>query len=93
MMTEPSPYALAAIALTVGILLGLAHFATLRKVTDLFLSGQHRARALGLQLARMGLAVAVFSGLALLGALPLLCGALGFLVGRAVVLRRAREKA
>jgi len=80
------------LTLAAGFLLGLAHFASLRTVTAMLLSGRHPARAIALQVARMGVAVAVFAGFAFAGALPLICGALGFLLGRAVVLRRSREE-
>jgi len=90
-MTDLSPFLLAALTLAGGVLLGLAHFASLAVVTRLFLDGRQRGRAVALQLARMAVAVAVFSGFALAGALPLLSGALGFLIGRAIVLRRSRE--
>ncbi|MCA0942029.1 ATP synthase subunit I [Salipiger pacificus] len=86
-----TPYTLAALALCLGFALGWAHFASLRRVTGLYLDGGPPWRALALQLGRLGLLAAGLLGLALLGTLPLLAGTLGLLLARQVVLRRARR--
>jgi len=83
------PLAGAVIGLVVGLGLGLVHFATLKKVTALYLSGAATLRVAGLQLARFVLLAAALALLALWGGLPLLSGALGVLAGRAIVLRRS----
>ena len=81
------------LALLIGFAAGFAHFATLRRVTDLYLSGKSSARAAILQIARLaGLAVLLVA-LAKFGTAPLLAGALGILAARAMVLRRARKEA
>lgn len=84
---------LAPAGLTAGFLLGLAHFRTLAKVTDLYLSGGSPARAIGFQLARFALLGGVLFALAMGGALPLLAGALGLVVARNVVLKQRRKGA
>ncbi|MGI3166069.1 ATP synthase subunit I [Pseudooceanicola sp. 200-1SW] len=87
------PAATALLAALLGLGLGVVHFASLRRVTDLYLGpGRAPARALALQLARLALLVAVFVLLAGLGAYPLLAGAAGLVLGRALVLRRARAE-
>lgn len=85
------PLLSAALGLLAGLALGLFHFATLRRVTDLYLSGTAPARALAFQLARFALLIGALVLLAIAGAAPLLGGALGILLGRAIVLRRTRE--
>ncbi|NDW00133.1 ATP synthase subunit I [Salipiger sp. PrR002] len=93
-MTLPdTPYALAALALCLGFALGWAHFASLRRVTDLYLESGPAWRALALQLGRLAVLAGVLVGLALLGALPLLAGTLGLLLARQMVLRRSRKGA
>ena len=87
-----TPYGLALLTLVAGLVFGVIHFTSLRAVTALLLSGEGRTRAVALQLLRMGLAVTVFVGFAFAGALPLLTGALGFLLGRAIVLRRTKAE-
>lgn len=84
------PVFAAALGLAAGLALGLMHFATLRKVTQMYLSGGSYGRAIALQLARLALLAAALSGLALAGAVPLLSAALGLLIGRAVIFRRNR---
>ncbi|MBE9636336.1 ATP synthase subunit I [Salipiger mangrovisoli] len=87
-----APYTLATLALCLGFALGLLHFASLRRVTSLFLGGNPAWRALGLQLARLTLLTAALAGLARLGALPLLAGTLGLLLARQAVLRHSRKE-
>ncbi|MCA0920139.1 ATP synthase subunit I [Pseudooceanicola nanhaiensis] len=88
-----APLLLAALALAAGTGAGIVHFASLRRVTALYLEGGLAARTVALQLLRLALLAALLVGLALLGALPLLCGTLGLLLGRQIVLRRARGAA
>ncbi|SDH70107.1 ATP synthase subunit I [Alloyangia pacifica] len=86
-----APYPLAVLALCFGFALGLLHFASLRRVTGLYIDGGPPWRALALQLGRLALLAGVLVGLALLGALPLLAGTLGLLLARQLVLRQVRK--
>jgi F1F0 ATPase subunit 2 len=79
------------IALLIGVLLGLAHFRTLRTVSEGY-SGGRAGRAALLQLLRMAVVVVVLYALARLGAGALLAGALGLLAARSVVVRRVRHE-
>jgi F1F0 ATPase subunit 2 len=90
-LSHMPPAAGAVIGFLVGVALGLFHFASLRRVTALYLSGRDIWRALALQAARFAALLAVLVLLAHAGALPLLAGTLGLLVGRAIVLRQARK--
>lgn len=92
MTFDLSPHTVPAIAMMAGLILGLAHFTSLRTVTAMLLAGRHPARALALQLARMAVIVAAFAGFAVAGALPLLGGTTGLLIGRTIVLRRVRRE-
>lgn len=76
-----------------GVAVGVLHFSALDRVTQLYLGGGSVGRALLLQLSRLAVLGALLTGLAMLGALPLLSGALGLLVGRTIVMRRKREAA
>lgn len=87
-----APLTGALLGFCLGALLGLVHFASLHRVAALYSSGGPMGRALALQLGRFVLLVAGLSGLAFLGAVPLLSGALGLLVARGVILRRARAE-
>jgi hypothetical protein len=91
MDAQTMTYLLPLLAAALGIAMGVLHFATLERVTRLYLKGGSVGQAVALQVARLGLVTAFFVGLALLGAKPLLAGALGLLIGRAIVLRRKRE--
>ena len=71
----------------VGVVLGLIHFGSLWWNTRAFLSGS-ASRAFAIQLLRFGLLIIVLAGLAKLGALPLLTGALGLFLARGLMLRR-----
>lgn len=73
-----------------GLAVGLFHFATLRRVASLYLSGGP-GRALALQLARLVLLAAALAALVQFGATPLLAGTLGLLAGRFIILRQGRE--
>ncbi|MBN8186367.1 MAG: N-ATPase subunit AtpR [Salipiger thiooxidans] len=79
--------------LAAGLALGLFHFATLHRVTALYVGGGSAPKALALQLGRFALLVAGLVLLALWGATALLAGAAGVMIGRAVVLRRNRSAA
>jgi F1F0 ATPase subunit 2 len=86
-LSDLGPVAGALAGLAVGVLLGLAHFGSLWWNAQLFLSGG-AFRAFGVQLIRFGILLAVLAGLAKLGALPLLSGALGLLLARGLLIRR-----
>ena len=75
------------IGLIVGLLVGAFHFASLWWNTRLFTTGEAR-KAIALQLGRIAVAVAVLTLLARLGLAALLCGALGLLVARPLLLWR-----
>ncbi|HCQ65069.1 MAG TPA: ATP synthase subunit I [Rhodobacteraceae bacterium] len=85
--------ALTALFLTLGFAAGLVHFATLGRVTSLYLAGGSPAQAVGLQLVRLAALACVLILLAWLGAPALLAGALGVILARGVILRRARKAA
>lgn len=76
--------------LLLGSLVGLVYFRAVRLSADLIAHGRRVALAVSLTLGRLllvgGLAVLVVRE----GALPLLAVALGFLVARALALRRVR---
>lgn len=75
--------------LIVGVIAGLIHFSTLHRNVQLLASGS-ASKALSMQGARLGLLLVVLFVLAKLGPWTLLCGALGVLIARSVVLRRVR---
>ena len=75
------------IGLIVGLLVGAFHFASLWWNTRLFTTGE-AGKAIALQLGRIAIAVAVLTLLARLGLAALLCGALGLLVARPLLLWR-----
>ncbi|MBN9671375.1 ATP synthase subunit I [Roseibium aggregatum] len=91
MLQSLPPAATALFGLVLGFALGLIHFASLRRVVDLYTGAAPVARALILHIARFVLVIAGLGLLAFLGALPLLAGALGILLARAAVLRLTRE--
>jgi F1F0 ATPase subunit 2 len=77
----------AAIGVGAGLLAGVTHFSSLWWNARLLLT--HRTgKALALQLARLAFAAAGLAALGWLGAVPLLAGALGFLMGRQLLLHR-----
>ena len=78
-----------AFALVAGVALGVAHFASLRRVTEFFAEGRALAAA-GLQALRLLVLGAALVGAAWLGAWPLLAAMAGILLGRWAVLRRER---
>ncbi len=75
------------IGLIAGLLVGAFHFASLWWNTRLFTTGE-AGKAIALQLGRIAVAVAVLTLLAGLGLAALLCGALGLLVARPLLLWR-----
>jgi F1F0 ATPase subunit 2 len=75
------------IGLIVGLLVGAFHFASLWWNTRLFTTGE-AGKAIALQLGRIAVTVAVLTLLARLGLAALLCGALGLLVARPLLLWR-----
>jgi F1F0 ATPase subunit 2 len=81
------PIAGAVFGLAAGALLGLAHFGSLWWNTGLYARGG-AAAALVIQLARFAVLGLVLAGLAHLGAMPLLAGALGLIAVRHLVVRR-----
>lgn len=82
-----SPVLAFALALIFGFVLGLFHFGSLKRVSDLYLGGRSVAWPIALQLARLAILIVVMVWLAREGALPLLAGALGLILARAAVLR------
>ena len=86
------PAAGALLGCAIGVMLGLLHFASLWWNTRLYLHGG-AVRAFAIQFARFAMLLAVLAGLAKLGALPLLSGALGLLLARALVMRHVRRSA
>ena len=73
-----------------GIALGVAYFASLRRVAEIYAQGQVRWRGIVLHVARIVVLVGALIGAATFGALPLLAAAGGILIGRIIVM--AREK-
>jgi len=86
------PLVLPALTLVLGMAFGMLHFNSLKAVTRLYVSGKSLGTALAIQLLRMIVAVAVFACFAFAGATTLLTGTLGFLLGRAIVLRRTGKE-
>ncbi|HHC29760.1 MAG TPA: hypothetical protein ENK80_04230 [Rhodobacterales bacterium] len=91
-LTSLAPLPAAALGAGIGLVLGLVHFASLARVTALYLAGTRPAAAVGLQLGRLALLGGVLTALAFIGAPALLGGALGVLAGRAIILARARRR-
>ena len=76
------------IGLIAGLLVGGFHFSSLSWNTRLFAAGA-AGKAIALQVGRIVVAVAALMALArLVGLAALLCGALGFLVARPLLLWR-----
>ena len=79
------------VGLIAGLLVGAFHFSSLWWNTQFFTTGA-AGKAIALQLGRIAVAVVVLTLLArLLGLAALLCGALGFLVTRPLLLWRFGE--
>jgi F1F0 ATPase subunit 2 len=76
------------IGLVAGLVIGAFHFGLLEWNTRLFAAGA-AGKAIALQMGRIAVAVAALIALArLLGLAALLCGALGFLMARPLLLWR-----
>lgn len=75
------------IGLVAGFLAGVLHFTSLWWNARLFTTGS-AGKAIAVQLGRIAVAVAVLILLARLGFAALLCGALGFLVARPLLMWR-----
>lgn len=80
----------ALVGLAVGGLLGLVHFGMLWWNTRYFAGGEV-LRAFVMQIGRFAVLAVALYGVSRLGALPLLCAALGMLIVRGVILRRVRS--
>jgi hypothetical protein len=76
--------------LVLGILLGLAYFRAVRLSAERFVQGRRVALAITLTLGRLLLLGGLLVLIVRQGALPLLAFALGFLVARALAMRRVR---
>jgi hypothetical protein len=85
------PLIAALIGVGLGFGLGLAHFASLRRVVRLYTSGGPVGRTLVLHMSRFVLLFAGLGLLAFLGAPALIAGALGIVLARGLVLRQSRE--
>jgi len=83
------PFTVAAM-LVAGIGLGFAYFALMRRSTESYLAGGGWLAPLALTVARLGGAVVVLAVAVHFGAAPLLAVFGGFLIARAIVLRRVR---
>ncbi|RDJ99757.1 ATP synthase subunit I [Paraburkholderia lacunae] len=83
----PSTATQLTLGLAIGTVAGAWHFMSLRWNCPLFAAGKAMA-ALALQLARFALTSALLLMLAHDGALALLAGMMGFLLARAVAVRR-----
>jgi len=76
-----------------GIALGIAYFASLRRVAEIYAEGHVRWRGIVLHVARIVVLVGALVGAATFGALPLLAAAGGVLIGRVIVMARTRNLA
>ncbi|MDR2213971.1 MAG: ATP synthase subunit I [Pseudomonadales bacterium] len=72
-----------------GYAAGRLHFALLRRNTELYLQGGAVARAVGMQLTRLAFIALVLVVAAYFGAASLVACAVGIMLARLVVLRRA----
>lgn len=82
-----------ALGFGLGLAFGTVHFATLARVTRLFMGGGPLWRAILLQLARLAGLAALMVALACLGADALVSGMFGVIAAREIVLRRVRKEA
>lgn len=83
---------LIAALLPLGMLVGVVHFATLRRSAGLMAQAR-TTKALLLMAARFALTAGVLVLASLEGATPLLVTSAGLMLGRAAVLRRERQRA
>ena len=77
--------------LLVGLIVGMVHFAALRRSVMRFTAAKGWLEPVALTLSRIGLAVAAFAIAARSGAAALLVTFVGFLIARAVALYRTRR--
>ena len=84
---------LAAAWAAAGLILGAAYFAAMRLTVELFAASGSRWMPVALTFARLISATLFLAVAARFGATPLLGAFLGFLVARAVELRRAKRAA
>jgi hypothetical protein len=82
---------LAFAATLAGLVVGLVHFAALRRTIDLYSAGHGRLAAAVLTLGRIAGTIVFFCLAAKLGALPLLSSFLGFLLARTFALCAVRR--
>ena len=82
-----------AVSLLAGLGFGLLYFRAMRASVQRLLAGASPGKVAGLTLARIAIAGAFASLLALWGAAALLAGFAGFLAARALALRAARRQA
>lgn len=80
-----------AVGFALGLVFGYPHFASLERVTRLFMGGGPLWQAVGLQCARLAALAALMVALALLGVSALLAGMFGVTAARAIVLHRVRR--
>ncbi|MFM0649611.1 ATP synthase subunit I [Paraburkholderia bryophila] len=76
--------------LIAGFAAGLVHFSTLHRNVQLLAFGSV-GKALAMQIARLGLLLVILFVLAKLGPWTLLCGTLGVLVARSVIVHKVRR--
>ena len=79
-------------AAVIGLAFGLVYFAALHHTVALFAAQRSWVGPAALTVARIGAAVILLALAARLGAAPLLAAFIGFLLARAVALRRARAR-
>jgi len=89
LLSLPLPL-VAAGGLVAGLLLGLAYFAVLATTVRLYIDSRPLAAG-WLQAGRFAALAGALFGLAILGAVPLITGALGILFGRQLVMRCNQE--
>ncbi|MGE4304951.1 MAG: ATP synthase subunit I [Novosphingobium sp.] len=77
----------ALLSFAAGLLLGGFHFTSLAWTTQLYANGRIR-RAIALHATRLAIIAAFLFGLARMGAVYLIAGALGLLISRAIIVRR-----
>jgi len=75
-----------------GAAFGLIYFSALRRSISLLANGARWQMVVLLSLLRVGLAVAAFLLLARFGAIPVICGAAGFLLARTILIRKAQRQ-
>lgn len=90
---SPDPWLAPVLAvwLAGGLLLGLVYFTLLRRSAELLVAGAGLRGAGGLVALRLFLMIGLLTAAALSGTGPLLATALGFWVGRSLVMRRQRR--